>query len=346
MAEIPDDFFEEMCRSANRKALDAEWLSDSDQEELIQSLDQFQRYSALHASSRKPGHHVEIGFFESVNFDAFATTWREVDGIGISWGVMIRLKETFDALVAMPSYFDCYNDDQKKYIATWLRECAKWFIFFHELGHIWNGHTSFLNEHGRAEFYFETSSSGGEALSNIDRQTLEFDADCFAAANIFNFGFLQNPFKLAYEKIESQAGEGSTKTAMISFSLYVLFRMFDKELDFDEHARRQYPSPPLRNFLIFSTMIAQAEKKGTHKNEEIKAQLINGMVFAEVLYSKLKNQDHKIDVLNELMGPKTDIYLNKILRNWHNLYPRLNVLKRGGVLPPPQDLGEQEDFGK
>jgi hypothetical protein len=71
------------------------------------------------------------------------------------------------------------DETRRRYTST-LAVAAFDYLFQHELGHTFNGHTGFLKQAIGLNSFPETGASLIAGLSNLDRQTLEFDADRFA----------------------------------------------------------------------------------------------------------------------------------------------------------------------
>ncbi|WP_286753861.1 MULTISPECIES: M48 family metalloprotease [Sphingobacterium] len=72
-------------------------------------------------------------------------------------------------------------------LANWIFQQSILNIFFHELGHILNGHVDLLLS-GGVGFIQEYSSvkSKMSAMASLDRQTMEIDADAYSARSTFN----------------------------------------------------------------------------------------------------------------------------------------------------------------
>ena len=331
------DYFERLCEAAGVSAVDAEQLSFEDQAELIACLQLFEGFAIHHAQTRKPGHHIEIGFFAADDVNAFAATWEEQDAIAISWGVVTVFRKFFTNLMAA-DVMKWIGPEDREAAAQWFYDCAKCFVFIHELGHIWNGHTSLINNRGVMPFLYEISAFPDGKLGNLDRQTMEMDADGFAAANIFNMGVVVNKFPAVSSEIEDRFGEGATHLAMVAMATYLVFRMFDAAADFDDEALHAHPSPPLRQFIINGALIAQAAKSGIFSEKTAVDVTLTGVLTAEHVYAKAMGKKIDDSALKAAFSEQGQKFSRKLLRNWHVLRPQLDLLKRGGILPPVQDI--------
>jgi len=335
-------YFERLCVEVGLTALDGEALCESDQEDMIGTLTQFNQLATNHANTRHPGHFIDIGFFDSDEVNAFAATWEGIDAIAISWGCTTVLRTLFDSALEKPG-FPWVPDHQRISASMWLYECAKHFIFLHELGHIWNGHTSLLNQRGVLPFIEELSVFPDQGLGSLDRQTMEMDADGFAAANIFSLGLYVHKFPTVNRQIEEEYGVGATGLAMASLAIYLVFRMYDEAIDFDHAAVRVHPSAPLRQRMIAGSLAVAAAKENVFSSEQAMQLIVRGMSSAEDVYSRIRGTKRDDEAFIAALGEEGERYLRRLLRQWHILRPQLDPLKRGGVLPPVQDVPNDLD---
>ncbi|MBY5399767.1 hypothetical protein HFN01_33785 [Rhizobium leguminosarum] len=333
-----DTYFDRFCAAAGVIPLDGESLGYEDQEELVNCLRGFMTYAERHASSRKPGHHIEIGFFSADEVNAFAATWEGQDGIAISWGVVATLREAFMSAMRHPNSFSWIPTEARDAAGTWLYECSKFFVFLHELGHIWNGHTSLLVHRGVAPFIEEIRAFGGGELGNLDRQTMEMDADGFASAGIFSLGVGVMKFPAVHTGIEQEFGPGATQLAMVSLSIYFVFRLFDEAADFDGEENHAHPSPPLRQLIIAASLAAASARAGVFEEDNAWQVILHGMTSAEDVYARHAQKPSDDAAFQAARSKEGKKYIDKLLRHWHILHPQLDQLKRGGILPPTQEI--------
>ncbi|MBB3286684.1 MULTISPECIES: hypothetical protein [unclassified Rhizobium] len=330
-----DSLFERMCEARGRKPLDRGALNSTDQVEVSKSLGFFNWLNEEHGRSRNPGLKIEIGFYDSHQVNAFATIFEGADVIAISWEAVKSLRDLFHDVLDLP-VLTWIDEPYRPAAATWLYRCGMHFIFMHELGHVWHGHTSLVERHGIATMDEVTAFPDG-TLGNLDRQTLEFDADAFAATNVFNYTVFSCPFPVVNPAWED-FGHGMTSLIMTAFSLHLLFRVFDKAVNFDLDAQRPHPSPPLRQLILAETMTAQAEEKGGFLSA---SEIIEwGIKGAEEAYAKRQRMPFDDTAIQEAKGPEGKKYIAKLLRNWHSIRPQLDPLKRGGLLPPTQEVDD------
>lgn len=333
------DVFESWCFQSGRTPLMAEQLKDDDQVEMVRSLMEFTKFNDLHARKRDTTVDLEVGFYKSSEFNAVASSYKATDVIAISWGIVTTLRNLFNDIMHFEK-LSWIGEDQRDAAATWMYECALLFIFLHELGHVWNGHTSLVKAKGIA-FLDEMNAFPDGSLGRLDRQMLEFDADSFAATNMFNYGTLSHPFPSINPSWE-QFGDGLTGFVMVAFSLHLLFRIFDRAADFDHEEKRIHPSAPLRQRIIADTLARRAEDGDRYMGALEVA--LWGMNLAEDAFAFRVGKPRDDNALQAVMGPEGERYIRKLLKHWHIIRPQLDPLKRGGVLPVAQAVEDAEDY--
>ncbi|MEA3533740.1 hypothetical protein [Rhizobium sp. CC-YZS058] len=337
-----DDRFERVCKAAGKKVVNAEYLNDDDRLQLERTLQQFEAFAKSYIDLALPGHHIAIGFYDSLQVNAFATTCDGQDAIGISWGGLQKLRSEFVRAIDYRDQFAWLPSGKELEAVDWLFDCAKYFIFIHELGHIWHGHTSLLQTGRVPAFWFETGPLKGRPLSKIDRQTMEMDADGFAADNLFDFGLEYRPFPGINSQWEQTHGTGATRLLMIAMSLHFTFRIFNKPIDFDPQEQQVHPSPPLRQRMIAGSLIAAALRRNAASEDDAMYIILRGISEAEWLYATINGISPATEAITAAWGNEGHLYQRKLLRRWRVLRPQLDALKRSGELPAIQDIPEDD----
>ncbi|PZM12074.1 hypothetical protein [Rhizobium tubonense] len=328
-----DTVFERMCAECGLDPLNGDGLEFEDQEELVRCIWQVNQLNADHAKIRAPGFEVEVGFFKSSQRRAFSGIFEGTDVIAVSWGIIETYRGVFSGIMGL-SVFSWIPQHQRDEAALWLYECAKHSIFLHELGHIWNGHTSLKQQRGIA-----SSRDGG--LSNIDLQTLEFDADSFAATHIFNFGVITHPFPIIKSELDDQFGRGATYLLMTVFAIYMVFRLEDRPADFDPDEKKLYPSTPLRQRMMAGVLVAHAGKKGLFEEQNAWDLVVQGIWTAEEVFAKWMKRPRSDTAVRAALSAEGGKYQDKLLQHWHAIRPQLDPLKRGGELPKAQYVDDE-----
>ena len=331
--------FESICAELNIVPIDAKKIKETDRAEFINCITQFTEFSAHHASTRKPGHVIHIGFVDSNEFNAWAATWGGEDFIAINWGVLDTLRNIFERMVETSAFSWLPETVSPSRLSKWLYECGKFFVFLHELAHIWNGHTSLLAEKG-IPLMQEIRSLSGDKIGNIDLQTMEMDADGFAAANSFILGMHYGPrLSLMNEKWEDKFGSGGIYLVLVSFVTYSVFSLFDSAAAFEEE-ERTHPAPALRQYMISHSLIAKATDIGAFTDDNAISAVFEGAKIAEKAYAEVSGRESNVEAVVKLLTVDGLRHASKLLRNWHSLRPPLDELKRGGVLPPLQEISD------
>ncbi|TCB17803.1 hypothetical protein E0J18_12035 [Rhizobium leguminosarum bv. viciae] len=330
------------------------------------ALDRYKRLShAKSAADAAPGHKVAIGFSDDSDFNAFAGTDEDGDIIAICSNVPISLallfKRTLMFKATMPwlGGFDDNHVDPQPLPADDLRYALErqpphptgnmgelrtklsllmthialdWF-FFHELGHVWNGHTSLMYERyglGIAEIERNTKLP----LSGIDRQTLEMDADCFAGRMMSTSPFPEKEWLPPNPQWELDFGEGSTFLIIRIIAVYLTMRCLDDEVSLDDMENRSYPPVALRQYFFMGTWFAALNKDTGHDLLELHRMVLPIIEFGEEAFARLIGTP--VDAAGLKLAYSADgiAYSKGLLQNWGKLRPLLDPLKRGGTLAP------------
>lgn len=330
-----EDIFDRLCFAKMLQPLDADSLNDEEQAEVVSCTAQFASLTEKLAATRNPGHVIEFGFVDSPKFAAFATTWEQTDFVVLHWGVITTLRSFFALIMAGPIFASWIHGAERPKVAKWFFECAKVFILWHEVGHIYHGHTSLIAKRG-LRFIDELNAFPNDGLGGLDRQTLEMDADGFASACIFTLGTIGHEFPVRQSEFEAEHGESSTSLLMVSMCIFLVFRIFDAAIDFDDEEKKAHPAPALRLHMIAGSLAAAAVRDGHYDYEVAFDIIIAGISWGEEVYAKFHDKERDDAATAAAFGPKGVAYIQKLLRHWHVLFPQLEPLKRGGNLPPPQ----------
>lgn len=326
--------FEQFANASGHPAVDFSKIPAAESKILTSSLEQFNKLAATHAKKRNPSISVVIGILDYEDFNASAFTAADV--IGINRGLFRRLLSMFMA-IAGADVMSWIGAEDRISAAVWLFEAGKHFFFFHELGHIWNGHTRLVRASGIAAIE-EIRALPGGGITNLDLQTFEMDADGFAVANIFHIAVDGTRFPYDNVEVNEKHGPNATSLMMLSMAIYFVFRMFDDAIDIENSEAWDHPSSPLRQFLITRILIAHALKTGAFSEKQASELSYTGAVLGEAIFAKIFSKASKDVELGSAFGETGVQYSKKLLRHWKNLYSELNRLKPGGVLPAPQDI--------
>ena len=148
---------------------------------------------------------LQIGYAYNLEFNARATVRDDVDVIIVNAGVPMRLAvivhafivsawienrpatitqhEAINGAVDLSQLPDLPPPLQSLFNA--LHSYAERFVLAHELAHITNGHVDWVRRSG-LQGIEELRMAGNSGISGLDRQTLEWNADCSATADLIN----------------------------------------------------------------------------------------------------------------------------------------------------------------
>jgi hypothetical protein len=317
---------------------------------------------------------VYIDFIDNSSFNAY--TFKDNDSyyIGINHGAISNLYIFFNYLLSFPNVlsfvgnngneiepiFDISNvnmikpkDKERKIYAEGLFHFAVLFLIWHEYAHIIDGHLELKEEYGMS-FISEMVSikkSGG-----LISQTLEYDADCYAASvGIKDILINYQTTKILPEKIKPYFNSLEDALFLWTFSTYTLFRFFGNiEYNFNELDVYSHPYPGFRQHyigVIIPTIIM--DSKYSNLNDSICNKTSLAIKEVEDSLKILKKGSVTppfIDRFHSLpMGctytRKGWEQMYKIQNNWRNVRPLLEPYCKVN-LTPIEDLGSEDEFMK
>jgi hypothetical protein len=309
------------------------------------------------AQCQNPNRKIEIGFIAAPQLNAWAATWEDTDLIGINVGTYLVLCDLFDRMLGHPNLFpkignpraetlreiaeiktSIENATKKNPFAPQDAERAKYagqlmllafdFLFQHEFGHIFNGHTDWLNQTLGFCVLAEVGASAIPGLSGLDLQTLEMDADSFATLDGFS--------RLNLASYNGFFGSANDAAFALLLSHYCVWRLFAEHVDGDVDAILSEDHPPAvyRQRFNISYAIDLLLRDGIWTENAVGEQLSAVVFAAEVAFKTLTG----VPIAREINAPDTyekggDL-LGRLTENWKLLRPQLDLVKRGGVLAP------------
>lgn len=140
-----------------------------------------------------------IDFVDNANLNAVAFEAEGLSFVGIYLGALSAISLKFhsllsggsllDKMAARPAVRDLprerngFPDTEHEAYAELLSFIARDFLTSHELGHLLHGHLTFVRETaGLTAISEQWEADADHRVTNLDRQTLEMDADSFAVA--------------------------------------------------------------------------------------------------------------------------------------------------------------------
>jgi len=334
------------------------------------SVEQFALHSGGRSKARGvPGYRVDIAISEDVKYNALATTDDKGDLVVTSANLPLALEAIFKRALCFKSvipfagsfdedhidpepvnrsdliYFLDSNvprigfpsDETRSRLASHLTVVAMDFVFEHELGHIWNGHTSLFRSHGLSAIE-EIEKKPDSRIPKIDLQTLEMDADAFAGTAMSGRTYSEHTWLPAFPKWEDEFGVGSTYLMLRMFAVYLALRCMDEAATLAKVEMRKHPPIYVRHFIILASwMGAISRSTGRDVNELYKMHpYVAGA--AENTFAALTGREVDLSGLNMAFSAEAREYHKSLLKNWALLRPQLDTLKRGGNLAPVSEF--------
>lgn len=183
---------------------------------------------------------VYIGYINNQDVNAIAFKDQDNYFIGINTGTFLMLSDYFKMILPRSKTLNSLDGNVNLKIEILLQHSFR-FLINHEYGHISSGHIDYEIDKSKSQYMFEMAKLV-DTNDGLDSQTLEMDADCFAATR-------------ALESAMKHSVDLKTELIYLSFSTYMLFRIFGtggydlKTLDGYTH-----PHPGIRQHIIGATI--------------------------------------------------------------------------------------------
>ena len=219
---------------------------------------------------------INFGFANNIGLSAFANIVDGVNFIGFGKETPLILKFVYDIMFSHPGFLSGIDNslevapekiphvkfqslrqinaiydlnacpqpkgEDRKWWSDWMANLATGFLLFHEMGHLLNGHIGYLKDNGL----------GFEDIDGLTAQTLEVDADKFAARMFFKQVF--EITKASAKNLENKEEQMAIERESVCFAygaVYTLFRLFSNgEVNANEPLRNHHPIPALRELLF------------------------------------------------------------------------------------------------
>jgi hypothetical protein len=254
-----------------------------------------------------------------------------------------RLSLAFDSDDAIPV------DNERRTIARHLTSLALHFQFCHELGHIMNGHLKYVfGQGGEMDLNeveeLDNSTCNTSSLSPIQYQTLEYDADAFAASH--SLGLLLQSY-VYRDKIDNAIIRGlhvdiRRAYRLMRFAISTLFRLQGfANHDVNYVATSKYPAAGMRNFMTGAT-ITTILLSGVNASKVLSPQQRNDLIYSIDTYSDVEQAFKEISIGGTgLFGiaamqfalENQEVYCKEIDETWAKMRPSL--LKHAYSSLPP-----------
>ncbi len=222
------------------------------------------------------------------------------------------------------------KDANRVSLATHLLRDAFIFLISHEYGHIVFGHCDYVNSKG-ASHLSEKEANGLDAFFS---QTLEFNADCYAASVSFksiqtlcrNRERLNSSLRPFYKDL-------STAMTIWFFAIEALFRLFGHDVPTIEDLKKDsHPPASIRANIVSGTIFSYVlqDAEFTEKLKKIATDTIRDV---EAAFQEISETQLDKGSLLFSMEPESHEHVKLISRNWNNVRPLLAPFAHT-TLPP------------
>lgn len=202
------------------------------------------------------------------------------------------------------------------------------FVFFHELAHIRNGHTGLLNsKHGIVRMS-EIQAARGDGDLYLDLQTMEYDADTFAAGVLCNDALETSDDRIPANAEWEKDFPGATRVYTDILLTYSFFKAIEGEMDQANIPESTHPPATYRMSLCTQVAIEIAGRKRAIPETIVGRFGLLLKEFEERLPAKISRKFDRSRV-TDLFGPESSLYFSRLLHNWVKLRPQLEPYAYG-----------------
>jgi hypothetical protein len=288
------------------------------------------------AALTKPGHTVLAGFLEDDEFNACACTVDGHDVVAVNLGILRESRRVCSMALASDVDIPWLQSDPSIRSAglpiIWTT--AVRFVFLHELGHIWKGHTSLAATEFGLRFIDELRmASSGSEIGETNAQTLEMDADVFASTTIMlqvvtGAENISRNRSWIDPKFDELNGRGASAVASALFAIYLVWRMFDEACVLENIEIRSHPPAPMRQSIILAAALDTLTKRHGFEFSKAGAVLTAAMQSAERCFARTRGRPVDMASIAQTISEEGKEYMNRLISNLQVLQPRLDLVKR------------------
>ncbi|MBB4859613.1 hypothetical protein HNO88_002942 [Novosphingobium chloroacetimidivorans] len=350
------------------------WPHDDD-DDVITALHRFYgaNQARLQDGSKNGGDMVvDVFVLDHPDLNAFAVSLPDEDVIALFKGMFPLLKNTMRGLVnnglfasggisddnppfqfAIPArsavYGHSYNELPKlakpkhEELASDLYGLTVQYILSHELAHIYNGHCDWAGQRQRLALISEMSSEKIGVHSGLERETLEWDADCWAIQHLLQI-VLHPDVQIvdgisAWSLKESPWGpiDHALKMVLVAVLTCARFWSLNDSSDYTDPTPREHPHPYFRALTAFGQIDHVLYFRTGQKHTQMVARVWNETMDAFASsWMELFPEAAKEPAF--LADPAIhDVYTSRLkdyARTWAAMHDELDRVKRGGRLAP------------
>lgn len=285
-------------------------------------LDVMRQHIASVRHSKPSLPEVSIYYVDNMGINACAFLADSKYFIAINIGAVMQLQEVFEKITLSDKLYDnkIFLTCNKNIYGPKLLYFGMIFLVMHEYSHIRFGHSGLINY-----LYGDSiTEMMRDCLINdgIFRQTLEYDADNCAIANLINRILLCGNSETSFNEISEDIG-------LCSLATYIIFRLFDEgkhrnyeNYDLDELSKSTHPRPGIRMNYIMANICSILD---IYYNDKQVAQIAQKMidyirVFEEALNKEISIYKLEIGIAYTQKGNE---HVKRIHNNWEHVRKQL-----------------------
>jgi hypothetical protein len=218
--------------------------------------------------------------------------------------------------------------DQKTMGETPMLQFFKGLIFKSEDAialHIFRGHCDYLKPRGVSVMLEGLSSpTQSDAIDWLTIQATEFDADAAAAAESL-LSISDMPWKPDFQWLVDSLEK---RIFLWSFSISVVFIMFDLNIDPDNLADRAHPPSALRFFMLCSMAVRALKHSQKDSNVDFRGVIDGGFLHAAKAVSLIGGSQPSDGRYPSWADPRVSDHLQKVADRWKSLLSDLEPYAR------------------
>lgn len=265
---------------------------------------------------------VNIFYTNNMSINACAFKIDTQYFISVNVGAVIKLKEMFDGIVSNQIIKEkIFNNIDELIDSSELLYFAMIFLIAHEHSHIRFGHCDLINHlYGNKETNFlMEATSNCLANDGLFRQTLEYDADCCAIANLINRQLMSRDYH------NRDFNSFSHGVSLCTLACYILFKIFDNgehtninNYDLDNLENSTHPQPGLRmKYIVVNILTVLIQCCKNNEIDAIQEKIWNYIICFEYANNKkLKIDNLCITIGNTRKGSE---HIRRVHNNWKNV---------------------------
>lgn len=301
---------------------------------------------------------IEIHFVRSPRINAAAYLYNGSFYIGLTTGIVVMTRFFFGQMLAEPTLFPnignsnlehAEGDRLRGYIpdaeelvlqriipvaplcptrrdyADFLWDQSMMFLVGHEIAHIAHGHLGYYVNKTGVNSMVELGAIGHQ-VGELDRQSIEMDADRRSAFSRFDSGKISLESDMRRPNWYRTEGDKEQWLFDSAVSTNVLFRLLgDSHFNHARLSEIPYPPLPLRRIMLeMVTAYVAIETWPELTRDQIADALVSARDATENAFALLTNQDPDFEGLREALGPVGMSHYDSLQTHWNEqVLPRV-----------------------